>query len=192
VADNGDVYITDSLQPNLYRITAAELASSETDQPLQTYMDLSPYMQYQRGVNANGILVTPDQQHLVVAHYNVQILYLIDLAEKVAEPIDLGGELVSGDGLLLRDGILYAVSGPDFPALISVVELSDDYLSGTVLQRWKDPALHGPSTAAFDGDDILVVNFQAGATHPLLPFDVVRLTPHLPSATGVHARAGTA
>ncbi|MBG0822444.1 hypothetical protein HS048_17010 [Planomonospora sp. ID91781] len=48
---------------------------------------------------------------------------------------------------------------------------------GRLLARVTDPRLHGPSTAAFDGRDLLVVNFQYGAASPVLPYTVVRLTP---------------
>ncbi|MEU0677237.1 hypothetical protein ABZ330_30915 [Streptomyces sp. NPDC006172] len=35
--------------------------------------------------------------------------------------------------------------------------------------------MHSPSTAAFDGHDLLVVNFHFQIAEPKLPFDVVRI-----------------
>jgi hypothetical protein len=35
--------------------------------------------------------------------------------------------------------------------------------------------MHSPSTAAFDGCDLLIVNFQFQIADPKLPFDVVRV-----------------
>ncbi|GAT64422.1 superoxide dismutase [Planomonospora sphaerica] len=135
---------------------------------------------YTEGFNLNGITVTPDQRYLVVADYNDGVLHRVDLRRRTVKPIDLGGALVRGDGLLLRGRTLYAVSNADGDGdgdTVNVIRLDVRSGRGRLLARVTDPRLHGPSTAAFDGRDLLVVNFQYGATSPVLPYTVVRLTP---------------
>ncbi|MBG0831837.1 SMP-30/gluconolactonase/LRE family protein [Planomonospora sp. ID67723] len=180
VAGNGDVYVTDSFQPTIYRIGAAELrGGSGATAPLRPFLDLrGTDIVYTEGFNLNGITVTPDQRYLVVADYNDGVLHRVDLRRRTVRPIDLGGALVRGDGLLLRGHTLYAVSNADGDGnTVNVIRLDVRSGRGRLLARVTDPRLHGPSTAAFDGRDLLVVNFQYGATSPVLPYTVVRLTP---------------
>jgi sugar lactone lactonase YvrE len=174
VAANGDVYVTDSLQPRLYRIAAAELAVPGTT-ALGVFRDLrGTAIDYQDGFNLNGIVVTPDQRALVVADYNDRKLYRIDRNNGDVAEIDLGGESVTGDGLLMRGRTLYAVSSEDGD-VIDVVDVDGTGTRGRLRERVAHPALLAPSTAAFDGPDLLVVNFQNGSEHPVLPFNVVRI-----------------
>nr|WP_260407954.1 SMP-30/gluconolactonase/LRE family protein [Planomonospora venezuelensis] len=180
VAGNGDVYVTDSFQPTIYRIGAAELrGGSGATAPLRAFLDLrGTDVVYTEGFNLNGVAVTPDQRYLVVADYNDGVLHRIDLRRRTVRPIDLGGDPVRGDGLLIRGRTLYAVSNADGDGnTVNVIRLDARSGRGRLLERVTDPRLHGPSTAAFDGRDLLVVNFQYGAADPVLPYTVVRLTP---------------
>ncbi|KAA2261596.1 superoxide dismutase [Solihabitans fulvus] len=178
VADDGDVYVTDSVQPKLYRIAAEQL---DSDAPrtaaLPVFADLtgSPIV-YRDGFNLNGIVVTPDQRYVIVAHDNDNGLFRIDRRSKEIRRIDLGGAGVDGDGLLIRGHTLYAVSSVDGNrSVVNVVRLDWGYGTGVLERRATNPLLDRPSTAAFDGDAILVVNFQYAVPNPHLPYTVVRV-----------------
>ncbi|MEV4715233.1 hypothetical protein [Micromonospora sp. NPDC049374] len=180
---NGDVYVTDSFQPTLYRIPAADLrGGTGTTRTLPSFLDLrGTSIDWNAGFNLNGLVVTHDQRHLIVADYNDGALHRIDLRRRTVRAIDLGGAAVHGDGLLVRGRTLYAVSNIDGNGnTVNVLRLNHRADRATLLGRLTDPALHGPSTAAFDGRDLLVVNFQYGAENPVLPYTVVRLGAGLP------------
>lgn len=180
LAANGDVYVTDSFEPTLYRITARQLlgGGGGATVPLRPFLDLrGTSIDYDDGFNLNGLVVTPDQRYLIVADYNDGALHRVDLRRRTVSAIDLGGAAVHGDGLLMRGDLLYAVSNLDGDGnTVNVLRLHPSAGRATLLARVTDPRLHGPSTAAFDGRDLLVVNFQYGASDPVLPYTVVRLT----------------
>ncbi|MFD9701705.1 SMP-30/gluconolactonase/LRE family protein [Lentzea sp. NPDC059081] len=178
IAPNGDAYVTDSFRPVLYRITAAQLASREVDQPLRTAVDFTgTAVKYDDGFNGNGLVVTPDGRYVLMADTNSQAFYRISTRTGAVVPVDLGGVTdIGSDGLLLRAGKLYSVTSLFHPeGEISVLELSDDYARAAVQRRINGRGMDVPSTAAFDGDDLLVVNFQFQVTEPHLPFTVVRV-----------------
>jgi len=73
---------------------------------------------------------------------------------------------------------LYSVNGlQEIGQFIAVVEMHPGYLSGTPVRNMTSDLFEKPSTAAFDGDDLLVVNFQysLNPVNPVLPFTVVRV-----------------
>ncbi|MFI9830930.1 SMP-30/gluconolactonase/LRE family protein [Streptomyces sp. NPDC051913] len=178
IAPNGDVYISDSLHPALWHITATELNSRTIDQPLHVGVDLtdSP-MVYNAGFNGNGLVVTGDGRYVLLADYNDYAFYRVDLRTHQVVPIDLGGARgISGDGLLLKGHTLTAVTELDNPdGQIAVLKLNGDYAKAHVVSVVHGHGMHSPSTAAFDGHDLLIVNFQFQIADPKLPFNVVRV-----------------
>lgn len=90
--------------------------------------------------------------------------------------VDTGGEtLTNGDGLVLDGQTLYVVrQQPDNE--VAVVELAEDFSSGTVTSRIQDESLAAPATAIKVDDRLLVVNTQFNAMEseegPVLPFTV--------------------
>jgi hypothetical protein len=178
LAPNGDAYISDSIHPTLWHITAAELKSKQVQQPLRVGVDLtnSP-MVYDDGFNGNGLVVTGDGRYVLLADYNDYAFYRVDLRTHQVVPIDLGdAKDISGDGLLLRGNTLTAVTELDHPeGQISVLKLSHDYTKATLVRTVHGHGMHSPSTAAVDGCDLLIVNFQFQIADPKLPFNVVRV-----------------
>jgi sugar lactone lactonase YvrE len=173
VAKTGDVFVTDSFRPVLWRIPAEAVFPSATSVPLEPWLDLTgtPF-QYTDGFNANGIVATPDGKDLVVSQANTGELFRIDLATKEVLQIDLGGEAVNGDGIELRGRTLYAVASGQ----IAKVALAGDFSSGEVISRTGDPSFDSPTTIAIARGRLLVVNSQfdrlfAGLP-PELPFTV--------------------
>ena len=181
LAAGGDAYVTDSFNPVLYLIPASALAAApETATPdagvpvgaLEPVLDLTtgPFV-LGEGFNANGIVATPDGQYLLFVQSNTGTLYRVDIAAQELVEVDLEGDaLPGGDGLLLDGQTLYAVTGEE----ISIVELAEDFATGTVVDSITDPSFSSPTTIARYDGCLLVVNSQFANQDgtPDLPFTV--------------------
>ncbi|HEX2729098.1 MAG TPA: SMP-30/gluconolactonase/LRE family protein [Rubrobacteraceae bacterium] len=167
VVPSGDAYFTDSFSPVLYR-----LAASGEGYELEEYLNLEGTpIEYQDGFNLNGIVATSDGRYLIVTHSTTGQLFRIDTESEEVTEIDLGGDEVAGDGMILDDRTLYAVAGNE----ILPVELSEDYASGEVGEGFSDPSFKSPTTIAGYDQRLLVVNSQFDAREsgdPKLPFTV--------------------
>ena len=168
VAKNGDVFVTDSFRPVLWRIAAGAPAGA-----LEPWLDLTTTpIQYTTGFNLNGIAATPDGKYLVVSQSNTGELFRIDLASKQVVQIDLGGTPVNGDGIELQGRTLYAASNGQ----IAKVRLAGDLASGDVVSLTSDASFSSPTTIAIARGRLLVVNSQFdrlfGGQPPVLPFTV--------------------
>lgn len=169
VTPSSDVYVTDSYRPTLFKISAE-------NEMAEAWLNLTgTVFEYEDGVNANGIVVTPNESYLLVVQMNTGRLYRVDIASKEVSEVDLGGEtLIGGDGLVLDGQTLYAVlqTGNE----IVSVDLSEDFSSGTVTSRIQDESLAYPATAAKADNRLLVVNAQFDRMQseegPSLPFTV--------------------
>ncbi|WP_371657533.1 SMP-30/gluconolactonase/LRE family protein [Streptomyces sp. NBC_00280] len=178
LAPDGDAYISDSVHPALWHISAAELKNKRVQQPLNVGVDLSRSpMVYDDGFNGNGLVVTGDGRYVLLADYNDYAFYRVDTITHKVVPIDLdGAKGISGDGLLLQGHTLTAVTELDHPeGQIATLELSHDYTRAKLVRTVHGHGMHSPSTAAFDGHDLLIVNFQFQIADPHLPFNVVRV-----------------
>lgn len=88
IAADGTVYVTDSYLPNIYHIPKSKI-SGTVDQELEVFIGQTGF------IYANGIVVTPDQQYLIVGDWVQRELYRISLKTKSIDKIDLGGSTVS-------------------------------------------------------------------------------------------------
>jgi sugar lactone lactonase YvrE len=180
---NGDTYVTDSLNPYLYKISSDKSGNFSLDQQWLALNGTA--IQYQNGLNLNGIVATADNQYLIVGQTNVGKLFRIELATRKVDEIDLGGEAVlNADGILLDGRRLYVTRNA--ANLIAVVQLSRDYLRGKVVKTITSAAFQFPTALAKAGEQLLVVNAQLdqegpGGT-PVLPFNVVAITAPPPGA----------
>jgi sugar lactone lactonase YvrE len=174
VAKNGDLFVTDSFRPVLWRIPAAEIGPG-APAAAEAWLDLTGTIPYVPGqFNVNGIVATGNGKRLVVSQAFTSELFRIDVATKAVTEVDLGGEAVAGDGLALAGRILYA--GEPFLGQIAKVSLSGDLSTGTVLSRTTDTSFLTPTTVAVAAGRLLVVNSQfdrlfAGLP-PILPFTI--------------------
>ena len=165
-------YFTDSNRPLLFRVSRTATGVGDT---AEAWLDLTTtIIQYQPsdpalGPNLNGIVVTPDNNYLIVVQSNTGKLFRITIADKTVIEIDLGASKVNGDGLLLNGQTLYAVAKPN----IVRVTLSADFSSGALGTPFTDASLRFPTTIAQEGDRLLVVNAQFDKRGP-------GLTPELP------------
>mgnify|MGYP002778929246 CR=1 FL=1 len=165
----GVAYFTDSNTSAIYRFAL------DDDPVMEIWLDLSNSpIAYGEGFNLNGIDATPDGQYLIVVQSNTGKLFRITIATGEIVEIALAGgaTVTAGDGIELRGQMLYVVRNR--LGQIDVVELSDELDQGEVVDTITDPSFAFPTTAAFAGDWLLVVNAQfnqRGGT-PVLPFTV--------------------
>lgn len=167
VTRSGDAYFTDSFSPVLYRLAAAG-----DGYEFEEYLDLEGTpIEYEDDFNLNGIVATPDGRYLIVTHSTTGQLFRIDTQREEIVEIDLGGDQVAGDGMILEGRTLYAVVGTE----ILPVQLSEDYASGEVGEAFSYSQFRSPTTIAKYDERLLVVNSQFDAQesgNPELPFTV--------------------
>ncbi|HET7480258.1 MAG TPA: hypothetical protein VFJ72_12155 [Rubrobacteraceae bacterium] len=167
VVPSGDAYFTDSFSPVLYR-----LAATGDGYEFEEYLDLTETpIKYQDGFNLNGIVATGDGRYLIVTHSGTGQLFRIDTRNKKVTEIDLGGDKVAGDGMVLDGRTLYAVAGGG----ILPVQLSKDFTNGEVGEGFSGSSFKSPTTIAEYNDRMLVVNSQFDAResgNPDLPFTI--------------------
>ena len=165
VMRNGDVYVTDSLRPNLYRIPA------DASQPVETI----EYPDFEAGAfNANGIAAI-DARTLVFVNSTTGRLHRVDTRTERITTVDLGGAtLTNGDGLELRGRTLYVVRNQQ--ELIAEVRLSRRARTGRLVSQTTDRTFRYPTTADTARGRLLVVNSQfdrrSAGEDPELPFTV--------------------
>jgi Cu-Zn family superoxide dismutase len=163
-------YLTDSFRPVIYRLAR----DAETVGEPEPWLDLegTPLV-YGEGFNLNGISASDDGRYLLTVQSNSGALWRIDTETAEIAEVDLGGEqLTTGDGALLDGRSLYVVRND--PGVVAHVELSEDYLSGEVVEEIDDPSFDYPTTLAEQDGRLFVVNSQldrAGDTADL-PFTV--------------------
>jgi hypothetical protein len=164
-------YFTDSFFPQYYVLPLSAAGALPAAQP--QIVPLTGDFQQVGGFNANGIEATPDGAWLLVVNATTGLLYRVDPSTGVAQEIDLGGALLDGgDGILLEGKTLYVVRGP----VVTVVALSPDFLSGTVVGDLAIPDAITPTTVAGFGDSLYTVdaNFELFGD-PTVPFNVQRI-----------------
>ncbi len=170
VTKDGAAYFTDSVSPNLYRVTRNAQGGYE----FGTFLNFTgTVLTYQPGFNLNGIAASPDGKYLIVVQSNTGKLFRIEIATKTVSEISLGGATVTdGDGILLKGRTLYVVRNAE--ALIVEIKLAGDLSSGKVVSQTTDPSFIFPTTIASSKGRLLVVNSQfnnRGGT-PVNPFTV--------------------
>ena len=172
VCPSGDLYATDSLRPWLFRVRSGSLA-------VDPWLELSgtPFESVEEGSDTNGIVVTPDEEYLIVVKTGTGQLFRVGTRTGEIREIDTGGEdLTGGDGLVLEGRSLYLVRNAAREVVL--LELSADMLTAEVVSRFTDPSFEFPTTAAKIGGELLVVNSQfdvMGDGRPRLPFRVSRV-----------------
>jgi sugar lactone lactonase YvrE len=171
----GDAYLTDSFRPILFKVSASADGVGE----LESWLDFTGTdLEYQEGVNLNGIEATEDGRYLIAVQMNTGRLFRIDTGNQEVAEIDLGGDtLERGDGLVLDGQTLYVVFNQSPEGVnVSVVELADDFTSGEVVNDFSDQAIGAAAaTGALVDDRLLIVNTQFDrrqAGNPELPFTI--------------------
>lgn len=169
VASSGDVYVTDSFVPQLYRVYRGA-----SGWEIEVFRSLAGTpVEYGPGFNLNGIAASANGRWLVVVQSNTGKLFRVTIATGEVREIDLGGaRMTAGDGLELRGRTVWVVRNS--LALVAKIQLDGTLTSGQLLSQTTDPTFRFPTTAAIAGNRLLVVNSQfnqRGGT-PELPFTV--------------------
>ena len=174
LTSDDQAFFTDSTSPNLYRV----YTNNNDELVEETFLTFTGTpLTYQSGFNLNGIVVTSDDDYLIVTQSNTSKLFRITIADKSIVEINLNGQKLSGDGLLLDGQTLYAVrTGTSGARELATFTLSADYKSATLVKTFTDPSFGYPTTIATTDDQVLVVNSQfdkrSANPNPVLPFTI--------------------
>ncbi|MFF5535990.1 SMP-30/gluconolactonase/LRE family protein [Streptomyces cinerochromogenes] len=184
VTADGTAYITDSVRPLIYRVTAAELARARGGRAAFTARyDLSAGLPSRPSAAyaLNGIAADPGGRLLFVVDMPGGGLYRVAVADGSVRQVALhGGDLTHGDGLELEHGTLWAAHNATHT--VTRWRLSPDGARARLTGSLTDPALQTPTTLARDRRGLLVVRSQfdkggpMGPGTPRTPFTVARVT----------------
>jgi sugar lactone lactonase YvrE len=158
-------WFTDSFRGVIYRV---DLGTGQV-----TELDLTDRAPAEPDVfRLNGIDATPNGKTLIAVNSTAGELYRIDASTEEVSTIDMGGDSVAGDGILLAGRTLYAVRNQDH---VAVIDLAPDLSSGTIVDELTGD-LDVPTTVARHGSSLYVVNARFGTTdEPPVPYWVTRL-----------------
>ena len=170
-------YFTDSMRPVLYKVPLAPDGTPVA--AMSQEIPLGGEFEFVAGFNANGIDAVPNGSLLIIVNSTTGHLYTVDPATGYATLIDLEEGAVSssvpnGDGILLQGKTLYVVQNR--LNQIAVVELSNDFSAGEIVDRISSTSFDVPTTIAAFGDALYVVNarFTTPPT-PTTSYNVVRV-----------------
>lgn len=153
-------WFTDSTNPVLYRVDLPPEGAPATG-AVVSEVPLSGDLEYQDGINTNGIAVTPDGGTLIVVQTNTGLLFTVDPGSGATREIGLGGDrLPGGDGILLDGSTLHVVQNEQ--NVITEVALADDLASATVERRRTAEAMDVPTTIAATRERLYMVNARFG------------------------------
>ena len=169
------VYFTESFKPVFYKLPLRPNGRLPASPKVQEIPLGGDYEFVAGQFNANGIEGVPEGDDLLIVNGFTGKLYRVDPCDGEAKAVDLGGELITnGDGLVLRDRLLYVVR--NFSNAVSVVKLSRRADRGRLLETITSPNFDIPATAAFLKGALYITNarFSTPVT-PTTPYTVVRL-----------------
>ena len=167
-------WFTDSRNPVIYRVPLPADGSIAGQETVST-LALSADFPFVAGVNnLNGIAASG--QLLIVVQSNTGFLFTVNPATGVTKKIDLGAEtVVNGDGILLEGQTLFVVQNR--LNQVAVIDLSPDFVSGTVRTRITNPFFDVPTTLTAAGTSLYAVNARFGVTvTPDTSYAVIRFS----------------
>jgi sugar lactone lactonase YvrE len=153
-------WFTDSLQPALYFVP---LDKRGTPGDFQTLQLSGPASDTSGEFNLNGIRAADRGRTLIVAHSGNGALYTVD-PDTGASAAITGISVPNVDGLELSGKNLWAVQ--NFMNQVTRIRLSDDLTSGTVVKVITSDAFQIPTTAAWFGNILAVVNAKFDTGFP--------------------------
>jgi hypothetical protein len=196
ITPDGDVFVTDAFLPYLYRVYDNDSGELE----MEVFIDFTDtIVEYQTpvpldqirsmednvsGFNINSITATPDGQYLLIGQTNTELLFRVTLEDRTITPVDLGGELLHSDDLLLVDDLLYVNAivdmsmGAETPTAIIIVRVSEDYTAGEVLTVYTDDRFNFQTSFIVVDGCLLATNSQLPGFFTRqfeLPFNVVSI-----------------
>ena len=163
LAEDGTVYVTDTNRNSVYKL----VPGGKT---------LELVLQDDRMTFPNGIVLTPDQRTLYVAHVEGISAVNPQTGSRKLLPVPGDASVNSIDGLLLHNGKLFGVQNSPYLNRIVGIALSPD--GSSVQQVWTlsshTPAGLNKTTAAIAGDQLYMIGGTPlpdvyGGTNPAKP-----------------------
>lgn len=158
------VYVTDWANPIVYR---APIHGRHIGK-LRSWLDIRPA---RPGFPAeywllNGIVADRHGETLLVASNGTEAVWRVDTSSREVTKVDVGGQSLGADGLLLRGRTLYAVLNYGAPDGVYIVDLDRELRSGRVTHRILADAngepFYVPTTIARHRCRLYVVNNGLG------------------------------
>ena len=185
-APDGSAYVTDSVNPVLYRVAPTRTGQYELQEFLKfdgtpvTYVNAPGAA----GINVNGIVVTSDGRYLIIGKRNENRLFRVDVKSREIVPVNMtAGMLDTPDGLFLEGNTLYVAQ--NLPKAIAVVKLSADFSQAELERTISHPTFAFPTSVARYKNRLLVVSSQfdtagspaavSGTQPPVVPFWVTQI-----------------
>ncbi len=185
-APDGSAYVTDSVNPVLYRLAPTRTGQYELQEFLNfegtpvTYVNAPGAA----GFNVNGIVATSDGRYLIIGKRNENKLFRIAVRSREIVPVNMpAGMLNTPDGLFLEGNTLYVAQ--NLPKSIAVVRLSSDFSHAEIERTINHPTFAFPTSVARYKNRLLVVSSQfdtagspaavSGTQPPVLPFWVTQI-----------------
>ena len=192
-APDGSAYVTDSVNPVLYRVAPTRTGQYELQEFLR--FEGTPVIYVNApgaaGINVNGIVVTSDGRYLIIGKRNENRLFRIDIASRQIVPVNMpSGMLNTPDGLFLEGNTLYVAQ--NVPKSIAVVKLSSDFSQAELERTIFHPTFAFPTSVARYQNRLLVVSSQfdtagspaavSGTQPPVVPFWVTEIRERIVTA----------
>ncbi|MRH89003.1 superoxide dismutase [Nocardia sp. SYP-A9097] len=169
---DGDVYLTDSVRPVVYRVTPQQLSDAiahggRAGLDVFATVNSTKDAAAQSAPLLNGIVADTAGRYLLVVDMPTGDLYRIslDAQRAVINVTERGGNMINGDGLELRGDTMWVVQNKD--NTVSRWKVTDDGATVEQQQRITDAALAIPTTIAHVGDRALVVISQFDRGGPM-------------------------
>jgi sugar lactone lactonase YvrE len=187
-APDGSAYVTDSVNPVIYRVKPVNGGSKyELEEFLKFESAPITYTKAAGapGININGIVVTADGRYLILAKRNENALFRLDLKNREVTPIEMPKDMLNTpDGMFLQGEILYVAQ--NIPKAVAVMKLSENYTRAALERNVRHPAFAFPTAVARYQNKLLVVSAQfdtkgspaavSGPNAPVLPFWVAEIS----------------
>lgn len=166
---SGDVYATDSIRPQIYRWTAAQIGAGQGSPEVIATSPEATSLPVGTGTvkpfNNNGIRPTPDGRYILFNDLNDGALYRLtppkygSTQREIVRVRVAGGVLGDADGMeFVGDTLYLADNGGE---RILKLKPSKDFASVTVESATTSPAFHTPTAVAKGpGDTLLVPNSE--------------------------------
>jgi hypothetical protein len=164
-------WFTDSFNKVLYRVPIGKDGSLGSVEPVA----LSGAIVYGPGFNVNGIDAGRHGDTLVLVQTNTGKLFTADPHTGITREIGLGGgDVLQGDGILLRGRTLFVVQ--NVLNRVAVIKLSRDLQEGRIVGYITDSDLDVPATIDEFAGRLWAVNARFGIPSPeTAGFQVVQL-----------------
>ncbi|PCJ66101.1 MAG: hypothetical protein COA58_08495 [Bacteroidetes bacterium] len=178
IDNNGNIYVTNSFSPVVYKIDASGNASI-----LVNDVQFTPPM---GGFGLNGIVYHPDN-YLIVGKYDEGKLFKIPLNNPTnVTQITLDGTVNTVDGLLLMDNntlvlVSNNLSGAPFNDAVYQLTTTDGWVTGSLDNTFTTPSGAVPTTLSMI-DNTVYVNYSfltsllGGATPPIKEFPITKVS----------------